>query len=64
MAAGSVVGAILGALLLGVIANLLLIPALVFLLLSAVKLWRHPVTNHPETADSPVALPSRQGRVK
>lgn len=42
MTVGSVTGTILGALLLGVIPGLLLIPALVLLLLlSAVKVWRH-----------------------
>jgi len=42
MTVGSVVGSVVGALLLGVVPNLLLIPALaLLLLLSAVKLWRH-----------------------
>ncbi|MFC7621512.1 TSUP family transporter [Microlunatus sp. GCM10028923] len=42
MTAGSVVGTLVGAMLLGVIPNLILIPALALLLIiSAVKLWRH-----------------------
>jgi len=42
MTAGSIAGTLVGALLLGVIPNLALIPALALLLLaSAVKLWRH-----------------------
>ena len=42
MTVGSLAGSVVGALLLGVIPNLLLIPALALvLLLSAVKLWRH-----------------------
>jgi uncharacterized membrane protein YfcA len=42
MTVGSISGAVAGAFLLGVIPNLLLIPALaLILLLSAVKLWRH-----------------------
>jgi uncharacterized membrane protein YfcA len=42
MTVGSIAGSVVGALLLGVIPNLLLIPALaLILLLSAVKLWRH-----------------------
>ena len=42
MTAGSVVGSIVGALLLGVVPHLVLIPTLaLLLLLSAVKLWRH-----------------------
>jgi uncharacterized membrane protein YfcA len=42
MTVGSVLGSIVGALLLGVVPNLLLIPALALLSwLSAVKLWRH-----------------------
>jgi uncharacterized protein len=42
MTVGSIAGSITGALLLGVVPNLLLIPALaLILLLSAVKLWRH-----------------------
>jgi uncharacterized membrane protein YfcA len=42
MTVGSVVGSVGGALLLGVVPNLLLIPALaLLLLLSAIKLWRH-----------------------
>jgi uncharacterized membrane protein YfcA len=42
MTAGSIVGAIAGALLLGVIPNLILIPALaLILIISAIKLWRH-----------------------
>jgi uncharacterized protein len=42
MTTGSIVGATLGALLLGVIPNLLLLPGLALLLLaSAIKLWRH-----------------------
>jgi uncharacterized protein len=41
MTTGSVVGATLGALLLGVIPNLLLLPGLAMLqLASAIKLWR------------------------
>ncbi|MFD3327720.1 TSUP family transporter [Streptomyces sp. NPDC058701] len=43
MAAGSIAGAVLGGLLLGVFSDLVLIPALAaILLLSAVKLARHP----------------------
>jgi uncharacterized protein len=42
MTAGSIAGTLAGALLLGVIPNLILIPALaLLLLLSAIKLWRH-----------------------
>ena len=42
MTAGSIAGTLVGALLLGVVPNLVLIPALALLLLiSAVKLWRH-----------------------
>jgi uncharacterized membrane protein YfcA len=42
MTAGSIAGALAGALLLGIVSNLVLIPALALLLLiSAVKLWRH-----------------------
>ncbi|GAA1399398.1 sulfite exporter TauE/SafE family protein [Pseudonocardia kongjuensis] len=42
MSAGSVVGTLVGALLLGVIPNIVLIPALALILLvSAVKVWRH-----------------------
>ncbi|MBK5571132.1 MAG: sulfite exporter TauE/SafE family protein [Ensifer sp. SSB1] len=42
MAAGSVVGTFIGGLLLGVVPNGLLLPALaVILLISAVKVWRH-----------------------
>jgi hypothetical protein len=42
MTAGSITGALLGGLLLGVIPNLVLIRTLALLLLtSAVKLWRH-----------------------
>ena len=42
MTVGSIVGTVVGALLLGVVPDLLLIPALaLLLLLSAVKLWRH-----------------------
>ena len=42
MTIGSITGTLLGALLLGVIPNLILIPALaLLLLLSAIKLWRH-----------------------
>ena len=42
MTIGSITGTLLGALLLGVIPNLVLIPALaLLLLLSAIKLWRH-----------------------
>ncbi len=42
MAAGSITGTLLGALLLGVIPNRILIPALALLLVvSAIKLWRH-----------------------
>ena len=42
MTIGSITGTLLGALLLGVIPNLILIPALALLLvLSAIKLWRH-----------------------
>ena len=42
MTVGSIAGTIAGALLLGVIPNLVLIPALALLLvLSAVKLWQH-----------------------
>lgn len=43
MAAGSVAGTVLGGLLLGVVPSTILIPVLVaLLLLSAVKVWRHP----------------------
>ena len=42
MTVGSITGTLLGALLLGLIPNLILIPALALLLvLSAIKLWRH-----------------------
>jgi uncharacterized membrane protein YfcA len=42
MTAGSIAGSVAGALLLGVIPNLLLIPVLaLILLLSAVNLWLH-----------------------
>ena len=42
MTAGSIAGTLAGALLLGVVPNLILIPALALILLfSAVKLWRH-----------------------
>jgi len=42
MAAGSIVGAFIGGLLLGIVPNAVLLPALaVILLLSAVKVWRH-----------------------
>ncbi len=42
MAAGSVVGTFIGGLLLGVVSNAVLLPALaVILLISAVKVWRH-----------------------
>jgi uncharacterized protein len=42
MAAGSIAGTLAGALLLGIVPNLVLIPALALLLsISAVKLWRH-----------------------
>ena len=42
MAAGSITGTVVGGLLLGVVPDLVLIPALVgVLLLSAVKVWRH-----------------------
>ena len=42
MTVGSIAGTVIGALLLSVIPNLVLIPALaLLLLLSAVKLWRH-----------------------
>jgi uncharacterized protein len=42
MTAGSIAGTLAGALLLGIVPNLLLIPALALLLLiSAIKLWRH-----------------------
>lgn len=42
MAAGSVVGTFVGGLLLGIVLNSVLLPALaVILLLSAVKVWRH-----------------------
>jgi uncharacterized membrane protein YfcA len=42
MTAGSIIGTLLGALLLGIVPNLVLIPALALILLvSAVKLWRH-----------------------
>jgi uncharacterized protein len=43
MAAGSVAGTVIGGLLLGVVPSPILIPVLVALLLvSAVKVWRHP----------------------
>ena len=42
VAASSIIGTLLGALLLGIVPNLVLIPALALILLvSAVKLWRH-----------------------
>ncbi|GAB4583872.1 TSUP family transporter [Nocardia sp. IFM 10818] len=42
MAAGSIVGTVLGGLLLGIVPGFALIPALaVLLLISAVKVWRH-----------------------
>lgn len=42
MTAGSIAGTLVGALLLGVIPNLILIPPLaLLLLLSAIKFWRH-----------------------
>ena len=42
MTAGSIAGTLAGALILGIVPNLVLIPALALLLLiSAVKLWRH-----------------------
>ena len=42
MTAGSITGTVLGALLLGIVPNLVLIPVLALILLvSAVKLWRH-----------------------
>jgi uncharacterized protein len=42
MTAGSITGTLLGALLLGIVPNLVLIPVLALILLvSAVKLWRH-----------------------
>ncbi|WP_095203522.1 sulfite exporter TauE/SafE family protein [Mesorhizobium carmichaelinearum] len=42
MAAGSIVGTFIGGLLLGIVPNALLLPALaVILLISAVKVWRH-----------------------
>ena len=42
MAAGSIAGTLLGGLLLGVVPDLVLVPALaLLLLLSSVKLWRH-----------------------
>lgn len=42
MAAGSIVGTFIGGLLLGILPNAVLLPALaVILLLSAVKVWRH-----------------------
>jgi uncharacterized protein len=42
MTVGSIAGAVVGALLLGAVPDLVLIPALaLLLLLSAVKLWRH-----------------------
>lgn len=42
MTLGSITDTLIGALLLGVIPNLILIPALaLLLLLSAIKLWRH-----------------------
>lgn len=43
MAAGSIIGTVMGGLLLGIVPNLVLIPMLVILLIvSAVKVWRHP----------------------
>src|SRR3712207_3828511 len=42
MTAGSITGTLLGALLLGIVPNVVLIPALALILLtSAVRLWRH-----------------------
>jgi uncharacterized membrane protein YfcA len=42
MTVGSETGTVIGALLLGIVPNLILIPALaLLLLLSSVKLWRH-----------------------
>ena len=50
MTAGSVVGTVAGALLLGVVPNLVLIPALaVLLVLSAFKLWRHGAADTTST---------------
>lgn len=47
MTAGSIAGAVVGALLLGTVPDLVLIPALaLLLLLSAVKLWRHRLPRH------------------
>ena len=43
MAAGSIAGTVIGGLLLGVVPNVILIRLLVVLLiLSAIKVWRHP----------------------
>ena len=42
MAAGSIVGSFIGAALLGIVPNAVLLPMLaVILLVSAVKVWRH-----------------------
>ena len=42
MAAGSIAGSLIGALLLGIVPGFVLLPALAaILLLSAVKVWRH-----------------------
>ena len=43
MAAGSMIGTFVGGLLLGLVTSAVLLPALaVILLISAVKVWRHP----------------------
>jgi len=41
MAAGSIAGTLLGGLLVGVVPSLVLVPLLMALLVSAVKVWRH-----------------------
>ena len=44
MAAGSIIGSFVGALLLGIVPGFVLLPALaVILLISAVKVWRHKI---------------------
>jgi hypothetical protein len=41
MTAGSIAGTLLGGILLGVVPSVVIVPALVLLLLSAVKVWHH-----------------------